>query len=76
LLAVHAEAWMEIRSLDEVLRRSDRLLSRYPLRAADALQLSAALVAAEDTPDLLPFVCLAGRLRAAAAAEGFAVLPK
>jgi hypothetical protein len=47
----------------------------HPLRAGDALQLAAALVACGERPEALPFVCLDDRLRDAARREGFAVLP-
>ncbi len=61
----------------EVLRgRAERLLRVHPLRAADALQLAAALIACEENPRTVGFVCLDERLRAAAIAEGFAVLPE
>lgn len=41
----------------------------------DALQLAAAIVAAEHEPASLPFVSLDERLNDAAAREGFQVLP-
>lgn len=44
-------------------------------RAADALQLAAAIVATEHAPASLPFVSLDERLNDAAAREGFQVLP-
>lgn len=52
-----------------------RLVRVYPLRAAEALQLAAALVWCEGQPRGVPFVCLDDRLREAAAKEGFRVLP-
>lgn len=45
------------------------------LRAADAIQLATALVAADCTPSSLPFVTLDLDLAGAARAEEFAVLP-
>lgn len=60
---------------DSVKMRAKRLLGVHPLRAADALQLAAALGAAYDDPSGRSFVCLDGRLRAAAAREGFSVEP-
>lgn len=60
---------------DDVLTRAERLLAGHPLRAADALQLVAALVWAGDRPPGREFVCLDDRLRDAAAREGFVVLP-
>lgn len=50
------------------------LLSSHPLRAADALQLAAALTARDKTPELLQVVCSDGRLTDAAGTEGFTVL--
>lgn len=70
-----AERWEEVISLDLVRARAIRLLSTHPLRAADAIQLAAALVASDERPESLPFVCLDDRLRDAARREGFKVLP-
>ena len=55
--------------------RAGRLLRGHPLRAGDALQLSAALAWIEDTPRGERFVCLDARLRDAASRQGFAILP-
>jgi hypothetical protein len=52
-----------------------RLLRNHPLRAADALQLAAALIASEETPQTLEFICLDDRLALAARREGFTVIP-
>ena len=68
------EAWTEILP-DEVLRRrSGQLLRVHPLRAADALQLAAALAWAGDGP--AEFVTLDERLAHAARLEGLRVLPE
>jgi predicted nucleic acid-binding protein len=56
--------------------RAGRALAAHPLRAADALQLAAALVWADDSPRGEAFVCLDARLREAAGREGFTVLPE
>jgi uncharacterized protein len=69
------ERWVEISSLDAVRARALRLLSTHPLRAADALQLAAALVSCEERTENLPFVCLDDRLADAARKERFPVLP-
>lgn len=61
---------------DEVRRRAARLVSVHPLRAADALQLAAALIWCEEQPHGEGFVCLDTRLRDAAAREGFDVRPE
>ena len=68
--------WSEVSSLEVVRPRAIRLVNTHPLRAGDALQLAAALVASEERPDALPFVCLDDRLREAARKEGFLVLPE
>ena len=52
-----------------------RLLGVHPLRAADALQLAAALVWCEGQTSEETFVCLDQRLRDAARREGFRLLP-
>jgi predicted nucleic acid-binding protein len=65
----------EVRPLEEVRARAGRLLAVHPLRAADALQLAAALVWCRERTADAPFVCLDDRLRLAAAREGFQVLP-
>lgn len=50
------------------------LVARYPLRSADAQQLSAALVLANGQPQGVDFVCFDERLADAASREGFVVL--
>ena len=69
-----AASWIEIRPSERVRKRAIRLLRIHPLRAADALQLAAALLASDETPETLPFVCSDERLQEAARAEGFRVL--
>jgi len=59
-----------------VRERAGRLVAAHPLRAGDALQLAAALVWCNETPEEDVFVCLDERLRDAARREGFAVLPR
>ncbi|HXQ30832.1 MAG TPA: type II toxin-antitoxin system VapC family toxin [Steroidobacteraceae bacterium] len=67
-------AWHEVVPSDAVRRLAQRLLRVHPLRAADSLQLAAALIAAEHEPSSLEFVCLDERLSEAARREGFPVL--
>lgn len=67
--------WMEITSLESVRSRALRLLATHSLRAADALQLAAALVSCDERTESLPFVCLDDRLAEAARKERFPVLP-
>jgi predicted nucleic acid-binding protein len=69
-------SWSEVVASDPVRRAALRLLRLHPLRAADALQLAAAVVAAEHDPAALELVCLDERLSAAASREGFQVLPE
>jgi predicted nucleic acid-binding protein len=61
---------------DDVRRRAGRLVAAHPLRAADALQLAAALAWCEEQPAGEVFVCLDDRLREAARREGFSLLPE
>ena len=61
---------------DEVRRRAGRLVAAHPLRAADALQLGAALVWCEEQPHGETFACLDERLREAARREGFLLTPE
>jgi uncharacterized protein len=69
-----AEGWHEIVPSDAVRRTAERLLRVHPLRAADSLQLAAALIAADHDPATLEMVCLDARLTGAARREGFVVL--
>lgn len=74
-LAELAQAWTEVSAIGPVRERAIRLVATHPLRAADALQLGAALVAVSDRPGGHDFVCADTRLGDAAAREGFRVLP-
>jgi predicted nucleic acid-binding protein len=69
-----AESWHEIVPSDAVRRTAERLLRLHTLRAADSLQLAAALVAADHDPVALPMLCLDERLAQAAQREGFTVM--
>ena len=66
--------WSEIVALEPVRRQAERLVAVHPLRAADALQLAAALVATNLDPAGFEFVTLDERLALAALKEGFSVL--
>lgn len=70
-LRVLSRAWHEILPTQTVRSQAERMLRVHPLRAADALQLAAAVVAAELQPSDLEFLCLDDRLSAAASREGF-----
>lgn len=54
---------------------AERLLVTHALRAADAFQLAAAIQRRGAPPNDVELVSYDGRLRAAAHAEGFVVLP-
>jgi uncharacterized protein len=69
-----AADWNEILPTDAVRRVAERMLRIHPLRAADSLQLAAAVIAANHDPRTLEFVCLDTRLTDAARREGFIVL--
>ena len=68
-----ADTWNEIGPSERLRRRAQRLLGVHALRAADALQLAAALVAADEDPTTLEFVSSDFRLSEAARREGFTV---
>ena len=67
--------WVEIQNLDRVRERAERLLAVHPLKAADSLQLAAALIAIEDRPRGFGFLTLDGTLAEAAQKEGFRCVP-
>lgn len=69
-----SDSWDEVIDVVAVRARARALLARYPLRAADAAQLGAALLVAEADPAALTFVCLDDRLSMAAEREGLQVL--
>jgi len=69
-LAAH---WIEVDGLDAVRARAERILAVHPLRAADALQLAAALVLSKDRPHW-PFVTGDEQLAGVAELEGFNVI--
>jgi predicted nucleic acid-binding protein len=75
VLSAIGTAWSEVQPTETVRLRAERLLSIHPLRAADALQLAAALLWAQETPRGLEFVCLDQNLREAALKEGFSIQP-
>jgi len=68
-----AEGWNEVQPVVAVRSAARRLLWVHPLRAADAHQLAAAVVAAEAQPASLEIVTLDERLAVAARREGFTV---
>lgn len=68
-------AWIEVGPTLKLRQLALRLLRAHALRAADSLQLAAALLAAEQDPGALGFVCLDERLSNAAQREGFGIAP-
>ncbi len=73
-LEVLSAGWVEVQPTEKVRQRALRLLRLHPLRAADALQLAAALVGSGENPLALPFVSGDPRLNEAARKEGFRLL--
>ena len=67
-------SWHEVVPSDGLRSTAQRLLRVHPLRAADSLQLAAAIAIAGGDPGALEFVCLDQRLADAALKEGFDVL--
>ena len=66
-------SWDEIEPSERVRALAQELPERHGLRAADALQLAAALVWCRDSPSRRPFVCFDERLARAADEAGFTV---
>jgi predicted nucleic acid-binding protein len=66
--------WIEIDPTPPLRLVAERLVRTHPLRAVDALQLSAAIAASEGAPATMPFVTLDDRLAEAAILEGFPVI--
>jgi predicted nucleic acid-binding protein len=69
-----AAGWHEVDPSDAIREAAARFLRVHPLRAADALQLAAAFLAAERRPASLEMVTLDDRLGTAARKEGFEVI--
>lgn len=75
VLSALSEEWSEVQPTELVRQRAERLLAIHPLGSADALQLAAALIWAQEKPQDFDVVCLDQNLREAAYKEGFTVLP-
>ncbi len=75
LLDELSASWHELLPGGELRALAERALSVHPLRAADALQLAAALTWRGPGARPAGFVCLDYRLREAAGREGFDLLP-
>ena len=73
-LNVLSRAWREILPSDPLRELATQLLDIYDLRAADSLQLAAALSWCQRRPARRIFVCADQRLSKSAAAVGFSVV--
>ena len=65
--------WSEVTAVEVVRRHAERVVDTHAIRAADALQIGAALVAAAEDPATLEFVTFDQPQAAAAEREGFRV---
>jgi len=74
-LRTYGRSWSEVVASEAVRATALRLLRTHRLRAADSLQLAAAIVAAEGDPSSMPFVSLDERLLDAASREAFPTQP-
>jgi uncharacterized protein len=75
VLRVLMTSWTEVEPSEFVREQAARVLRLHPLRAADSMQLAAAMVWCQGDPSHREFVCLDQRLREAGRREGFTVLP-
>ena len=74
-LTALADSWVEVQPSESVRSGAERLLAAHALRAADALQVAAALVWCGGQTRGAEVVSFDSRLREAALREGFGVLP-
>src|SRR5262249_10800590 len=72
VLERHRQHWLEVAPLEELKNLAERLLGLHPLRAADSLQLAAALIWCNRHPRGRSFVSGDENLLEAAEKEGFA----
>jgi hypothetical protein len=75
VLASLSRTWTEVLPAEAVRQDAERLLAAHELRAANALQLAAALQWCGGESAGAGFVCLDERLRLAAGRCGFTVVP-
>jgi predicted nucleic acid-binding protein len=66
--------WSEVTDVDSVRRHAERVVETHAIRAADALQIGAAPVAADGEPASLDFVTFDASQGEAAEREGFRVI--
>lgn len=69
-----SESWVEVLPRVVVRDRAHRLLATHPLRAADSLQLAAAIIATNEKPKGSEFVTFDNNLASAARREGFIIV--
>ena len=70
------QSWNEMQPTEALRSTAERLLAVHPLRAADALQLAAALLWCQGATEGQGFVTFDRRLREAVYREGFTILPE
>jgi hypothetical protein len=73
LLDTLSAGWVEVQPGPRVRATALRLLRVHFLRAADAMQLAAAVMVADSDRSMLPFVTYDDRLSRAARREGFSL---
>ena len=73
-LALLRKAWREIQPTNRLRDLAEACLDRHEMRAADALQLAAALVWCSEKPKNRAFLCRDLRLQGAARREGFRII--
>jgi len=66
-----SRGWREVLPTDQLRELATQLLGAHDLRAADSLQLAAALTWCQQRPSKRNFVCTDRRLSEAAGNEGF-----
>lgn len=72
-MEVLKKQWHVVRPSDFCMERAERLLALHPMRAADAFQLAAALLACGEHTKEASFHCSDRRLYEAAEREGFRI---
>jgi predicted nucleic acid-binding protein len=70
-----ADSWSVVQPSDTLRNKAAQLVDRYDLRAADSLQLAAALEWCEDAPHGRVFLTADQKLREAASLTGFDARP-
>ena len=73
-LGLLSQGWREVLPSDRLRALAQDLLPQHPLRAADSLQLAAALVWCQQKPKQRSFLSGDERLCVAASFSGFAVV--